>query len=130
MRNDIVNKYLPLVVTEAERIRARLSFKIELNDLVSTGIFAMIDYVNSDENSQEIDRNYIRIIRKAIIYDLRNMAKWVKLERWYSLSRKEQLIFVLYSFERVDFPEIAELMDISEDQVEQSYSATVKYLNR
>jgi DNA-directed RNA polymerase specialized sigma subunit len=130
MRNDIVNKYLPLVVTEAERIRARLSFKIELNDLVSTGIFAMIDYVNSDENSQEIDRNYIRIIRKAIIYDLRNMAKWVKLERWYSLSREEQLIFVLYSFERVDFPEIAELMDISEDQVEQSYSATVKYLNR
>lgn len=129
MRNEDINRYMPLVVTEAERIRARLPYQIELDDLVGTGIFAVIDHLNSAEIQQGLDRNFIRIIRKAILADFRKMKKWTDIGKWYSLSRNEKLIFVLHKFENISFSDIAELLDISETQLEHTFISTTAFLN-
>ena len=129
MRNEEIMKYMPKICSEAVRIQAKLSFKIELDDLVADGIFAVIDHLNSAENQQIIDRNLARIIRKAIIDDFRKMKKWTDLGKWYSLTRNEKLIFVLHKFEQVSFPEIADTLDISVEQVEHTYGSTVAFLN-
>lgn len=130
MNNEIVNKYLPIIYSEAVRMKSRLPYKMEVEDLVSSGIFALIYCMNSAGTSHGLDRNYIRIIRHEIFTELRNMAKWVNLKRWYSLSRKEQLIFVLHKYENIPFQNIAELLDFSETQVEHTYGSTTALLNK
>jgi hypothetical protein len=61
--------------------------------------------------------------------DFRKMKKWTYPGKWYSLTRNNKLIYVLFKYENISFSEIAELLNISVDEVEHTYISTIQYLN-
>ena len=46
-RNRLVERYLPLVKYNAERIWARLPDGVELDDLISAGTFGLMDAIDA-----------------------------------------------------------------------------------
>ena len=48
LRNRLIEKYLPLVRYTAERIRVKLPNHVELDDLMSAGVFGLIDAIESE----------------------------------------------------------------------------------
>ena len=46
-RNQLIERYLPLVRYNAERILKRLPGSVELDDLVSAGVFGLIDAIKA-----------------------------------------------------------------------------------
>src|SRR5882762_98297 len=47
MRNRLVEQYLPLVKYNGERIWARLPEGVELDDLISAGVFGLMDAIDA-----------------------------------------------------------------------------------
>jgi DNA-directed RNA polymerase sigma subunit (sigma70/sigma32) len=47
LRNHLVENYLPLVKYNAERIWARLPEGVELDDLISAGVFGLMDAIDA-----------------------------------------------------------------------------------
>src|SRR5437762_13019901 len=47
LRDTITEFYLPIVRFNAERIRAKLPSEVELDDLISAGVFGLMDAVES-----------------------------------------------------------------------------------
>ena len=47
MRNQLVELYLPLVKYNAERIWARLPEGVDLDDLISAGVFGLMDAIEA-----------------------------------------------------------------------------------
>ena len=47
LRNRLVEQYLPLVKYNGERIWARLPDGVELDDLISAGVFGLMDAINA-----------------------------------------------------------------------------------
>ena len=47
LRNRLVEQYLPLVKYNAERIWARLPDGVELDDLISAGVFGLMDAIDA-----------------------------------------------------------------------------------
>ncbi|MCA9242247.1 MAG: FliA/WhiG family RNA polymerase sigma factor, partial [Planctomycetales bacterium] len=47
LRNKLVERYLPLVRYNGERIWSRLPEGVELDDLISAGVFGLMDAIDS-----------------------------------------------------------------------------------
>ena len=47
LRNRLVENYLPLVKYNGERIWARLPDGVELDDLISAGVFGLMDAIDA-----------------------------------------------------------------------------------
>ena len=47
LRNRLVERYLPLVKYNGERIWARLPEGVELDDLISAGVFGLMDAIDA-----------------------------------------------------------------------------------
>ena len=47
LRNQLVELYLPLVKYNAERIWSRLPEGVELDDLISAGVFGLMDAIDA-----------------------------------------------------------------------------------
>jgi RNA polymerase sigma factor for flagellar operon FliA len=77
-RNILLEHYLPLVKYTADRICAKLPDKVELDDLVSSGIFGLKDAIEAfDPNRGVKFETYCTPrIRGSILDELRNMD-WV-----------------------------------------------------
>ena len=61
LRNILVEKYLPLVKYNGERIWARLPDGVELDDLISAGIFGLMDAIDAfDMSARRKVRNLLR----------------------------------------------------------------------
>lgn len=60
MRNEDINRYMPVVYKEAVRLKSRLPYSIELDDIISDGIFALLDWliIYGSESSQEIGQEF------------------------------------------------------------------------
>ena len=78
LRNILMEKYLHLVRYNAERIYAKLPDEIDLDDLMSAGIFGLMDAINAyDPKSGAKFETYCSPrIRSAILEELRN-TDWV-----------------------------------------------------
>ena len=50
LRNKLVEEYLPLVKYNGERIWSRLPDGVELDDLISAGVFGLMDAINAYES--------------------------------------------------------------------------------
>ena len=77
-RNKLLEHYLPLVKYNAERIHSKLPDEVDVEDLMSAGIFGLMDAIDAfDENRGVKFETYCAPrIRGAILDELRSMD-WV-----------------------------------------------------
>jgi len=78
LRNRLVENFLPIVKYNAERIGAKLPDEIENDDLVSAGIFGLLDAIDSFDLGRGVkfETYCAPRIRGAILDELRSMD-WV-----------------------------------------------------
>jgi RNA polymerase sigma factor FliA len=78
IRNFYMEKYLPLVRYNAERIYARLPDEVDIEDLMSAGLFGLMDAINAFELERGVkfETYCAPRIRGAILDELRSMD-WV-----------------------------------------------------
>jgi RNA polymerase sigma factor FliA len=77
-RNLLVENYLPLVKYNGERIWARLPEGVELDDLISAGVFGLMDAIDAFDMSRGVkfETYCVPRIRGAMLDELRTMD-WV-----------------------------------------------------
>src|SRR5215212_4511322 len=78
LRNLLVEQYLPLVKYNGERIWARLPDGVELDDLVSAGVFGLMDALDAFDMTRGVkfETYCVPRIRGAMLDELRTMD-WV-----------------------------------------------------
>lgn len=78
IRNQLVEIYLPLVKYNGERIWARLPDGVELDDLISAGVFGLMDAIDAFdlERGVKFETYCVPRIRGAMLDELRTMD-WV-----------------------------------------------------
>ena len=89
LRNELMENYLPIVKYTAERIYIKLPDKVELGDLISAGIFGLMDAIDAFDPARGVKfATYCTPrIRGAILDELRSMDWVPRLVR----SRAHQL---------------------------------------
>lgn len=77
-RNYLIEKFLHLVRYNAERIYSRLPAEVEIDDLMSAGLFGLVDAIDDYDLSREVkfETYSAQRIRGAILDELR-MMDWV-----------------------------------------------------
>lgn len=121
-RNSLIEEHLPLVKFIAERVAVRLPFTIEINDLVSAGIFGLIDAIDKYDSSRNVKfKTYAELrIRGAILDSLRELD-WVPR----SLRRRAKEVEQVYSQLEQKFrrppveEEVAEVLGISISELQE-----------
>src|SRR6187402_3466582 len=78
LRNRLVERYLPLVKYNGERIWARLPEGVELDDLISAGVFGLMDAIDAFDMTRGVkfETYCVPRIRGAMLDELRTMD-WV-----------------------------------------------------
>ncbi|HBO42356.1 MAG TPA: FliA/WhiG family RNA polymerase sigma factor [Planctomycetaceae bacterium] len=78
LRNRLIEMYLPLVKYNGERIWARLPDGVELDDLVSAGVFGLMDAIDAFDllRGVKFETYCVPRIRGAMLDELRTMD-WV-----------------------------------------------------
>ena len=78
LRNRLVEHYLPLVKYNGERIWARLPDGVELDDLISAGVFGLMDAIDAFDLTRGVkfETYCVPRIRGAMLDELRTMD-WV-----------------------------------------------------
>ena len=78
LRNQLVEHYLPLVKFNAERIWSRLPDGVDLDDLVSAGVFGLMDAIDAFDLERKVkfETYCVPRIRGAMLDELRTMD-WV-----------------------------------------------------
>src|SRR5260370_42344360 len=78
LRNHLVERYLPLVKYNAERIWQRLPEGVDLDDLISAGVFGLMDAIDAFDLSRGVkfETYCVPRIRGAMLDELRTMD-WV-----------------------------------------------------
>jgi len=78
LRNRLVEQYLPLVKYNGERIWARLPEGVELDDLISAGVFGLMDAIDAFDLTRGVkfETYCVPRIRGAMLDELRTMD-WV-----------------------------------------------------
>ncbi|MBL9123108.1 MAG: FliA/WhiG family RNA polymerase sigma factor [Planctomycetaceae bacterium] len=78
LRNRLIERYLPLVKYNGERIWARLPEGVELDDLVSAGVFGLMDAIDAFDLNRGVkfETYCVPRIRGAMLDELRTMD-WV-----------------------------------------------------
>ena len=78
LRNRLVENYLPLVKYNGERIWARLPEGVELDDLISAGVFGLMDAIDAFDLTRGVkfETYCVPRIRGAMLDEIRSMD-WV-----------------------------------------------------
>lgn len=78
IRNQLVEQYLPLVKYNGERIWSRLPEGVELDDLISAGVFGLMDAIDAFDLDRGVkfETYCVPRIRGAMLDELRTMD-WV-----------------------------------------------------
>jgi RNA polymerase sigma factor for flagellar operon FliA len=78
LRNVLIERYLPLVRYNAERVWAKLPDGVDLNDLISAGVFGLMDAIDAYDLGRGVkfETYCVPRIRGAMLDELRTMD-WV-----------------------------------------------------
>jgi len=78
LRNALIERYLPLVRYNAERVWAKLPEGVDLDDLISAGVFGLMDAIDAFdlERGVKFETYCVPRIRGAMLDELRTMD-WV-----------------------------------------------------
>src|SRR5580658_2047267 len=125
MRNQLVELYLPLVRYNAERIWARLPEGVDLDDLISAGVFGLMDAIEAFdlERGVKFETYCVPRIRGAMLDELRTMD-WVPRLVRSKASRLEDARKTLEAEHgRPPRPEeLAEKLSVSLDEYEKMHA--------
>ena len=121
IRNRLIEEYLPLVKYNGERIWARLPEGVELDDLISAGIFGLMDAIDAFDLTRGVkfETYCVPRIRGAMLDELRTMD-WVprlvrsKASKLGEATKKLEARMGRRPTER----ELAEYMEISVKELE------------
>jgi len=120
-RNELMEFYLPLVKFSAERVHTKLPDEVDVEDLMSAGIFGLMDAIDSFdlERGVKFETFCAPRIRGAILDELRSMDWVPRLVR----SRSHKVEEIRRSIEketgqRPTENEIAAKMKVSKDEFE------------
>ncbi len=125
LRNQLVERYMPLVRYNGERIWQRLPDGVELDDLISAGIFGLMDAIDAYdmERGVKFETYCVPRIRGAMLDELRTMDWVPRLVR----SKASKLTAARKALETrhgraPTVIELAEHMEISVKEVEKMQS--------
>src|ERR1700749_3435694 len=78
LRNTLIERYLPLVRYNADRVWAKLPDGVDLNDLISAGVFGLMDAIEAFDMNRGVkfETYCVPRIRGAMLDELRTMD-WV-----------------------------------------------------
>lgn len=78
LRNILIERYLPLVRYNAEKVWSKLPEGVDLNDLISAGVFGLMDAIDAFdlERGVKFETYCVPRIRGAMLDELRTMD-WV-----------------------------------------------------
>ena len=71
LRNRLVERYLPLVKYHGERVWARLPDGIELDDLISAGVFGLMDAIDAYDRALQFRPAWREAIENRVLAVLR-----------------------------------------------------------
>jgi RNA polymerase sigma factor for flagellar operon FliA len=118
-RNLLMEHYRPLVKYTAERLRSKLPEKVELDDLISAGIFGLMDAIDAFDPTRGVkfETYCAPRIRGSILDELRSMDWVPRLVR----ARAHQLAKATHSLEmhlgrKPDEQEIAEELEMDMEE--------------
>jgi RNA polymerase sigma factor for flagellar operon FliA len=121
LRNRLVEQYMPLVKYNGERIWARLPDGVELDDLISAGIFGLMDAIEAFdmERGVKFETYCVPRIRGAMLDELRTMDWVPRLVRSKAskLSEATKQLETRYGRQPTD-QELSEYMSISIQELE------------
>lgn len=121
MRNRLVERYLPLVKYNGERIWARLPDGVELDDLISAGVFGLMDAIDAFDLSRGVkfETYCVPRIRGAMLDELRTMDWVPRLVRSKASKLNEAMRNLELRFGRPPTEnELAEELEISVPELE------------
>ncbi len=121
LRNRLVEMYLPLVKYNGERIWSRLPEGVELDDLVSAGVFGLMDAIDAFDLSRGVkfETYCVPRIRGAMLDELRTMDWVPRLVRSKASKLNESLKTLETRLGRAPSEiELAEQMGISVPELE------------
>ena len=121
LRNALIERYLPLVRFHGEKLSHKLPDEVELDDLVSAGIFGLMDAIDAFDISREVkfETYCAQRIRGAMLDELRNMDWVPRLVRARARKLTEANKTLSDKFGRLPtHEELAEHMNLSAGELE------------
>src|SRR6516165_1266149 len=121
LRNLLIEKYLPLVRYNAERVWAKLPDGVDLNDLISAGVFGLMDAIEAFDLTRGVkfETYCVPRIRGAMLDELRTMDWVPRLVRSKASKLNEALRTLEARLGRTpNENELAERMEISVAELE------------
>ena len=125
LRNILIERYMPLVRFNGERLRAKLPEGVELDDLVSAGIFGLMDAIDAFdlERGVKFETYCVPRIRGAMLDELRTMDWVPRLVRSKASKLNEATKLLEAKYGRAPSThEISLFMGISIDELEKMKS--------
>jgi RNA polymerase sigma factor FliA len=125
LRNRLVERYLPLVKYNGERIWSRLPDGVELDDLISAGVFGLMDAIKAFDMGRGVkfETYCVPRIRGAMLDELRSMDWVPRLVRSKASKLNEAVKQLEASLGRSPTEiELAEKMEISVQELEKLMS--------
>jgi RNA polymerase sigma factor FliA len=125
LRNILIERYMPLVRFNGERLRAKLPEGVELDDLVSAGIFGLMDAIDAFdlERGVKFETYCVPRIRGAMLDELRTMDWVPRLVRSKASKLNEATKLLEAKYGRAPSThEISQFMGISIDELEKMKS--------
>ncbi len=121
LRNMLVEMYLPLVKYNGERIWSRLPEGVELDDLISAGVFGLMDAIDAFDLTRGVkfETYCVPRIRGAMLDELRTMDWVPRLVRSKASKLNEAIKTLEARFGRAPSEiELSEQMGISVAELE------------
>ncbi len=121
LRNKLVERYLSLVRYNGERIWARLPEGVELDDLISAGVFGLMDAIDAFDMSRGVkfETYCVPRIRGAMLDELRTMDWVPRLVRSKASKLADATKRLETKFGRAPTPqELAAQMELSVAELE------------
>jgi RNA polymerase sigma factor for flagellar operon FliA len=121
LRNILIERYFPLVKYNGERIWQRLPDGVELDDLVSAGVFGLMDAIDAFDMNRGVkfETYCVPRIRGAMLDELRTMDWVPRLVRSKASKLNEATKQLEIKFGRTPtVPELAEHMSLSVQELE------------
>ncbi len=121
LRNRLIEQYMPLVRYNGDRIWQRLPDGVELDDLVSAGIFGLMDAIEAFDTQRGVkfETYCVPRIRGAMLDELRSMDWVPRLVRSKAskLGEAKKKLELKYGRAATD-QELSEYMEISLQELE------------